>query len=210
MAHGAAFRRDFETPGCAGARSLLRHRRYDVCAYGGAPRRGRADSGRRLFPCHAATGGGQRERTRLPESEPGPGPSLRWIEADALRLPFPAEHFDLVTSALVFATSPTTMRDCGRSRVCCVRAENAAFWISESRRLDGKDLSRLLQERAAEDRHADFRSARALCISARIRRALSRARKRCSDACGEPVSPRLRGLPTHSALRGCIVGVKSV
>ncbi len=34
--------------------------------------------------------------------QPGPGPSLRWIEADALRLPFPAEHFDLVTSAFGF------------------------------------------------------------------------------------------------------------
>jgi demethylmenaquinone methyltransferase/2-methoxy-6-polyprenyl-1,4-benzoquinol methylase len=28
--------------------------------------------------------------------------SLRWIEADALRLPFPDEHFDLVTSAFGF------------------------------------------------------------------------------------------------------------
>jgi len=31
-----------------------------------------------------------------------PGPSLRWIEADALRLPFPDGHFDLVTSAFGF------------------------------------------------------------------------------------------------------------
>jgi demethylmenaquinone methyltransferase/2-methoxy-6-polyprenyl-1,4-benzoquinol methylase len=29
-------------------------------------------------------------------------PSLRWIEADALRLPFPDAHFDLVTSAFGF------------------------------------------------------------------------------------------------------------
>jgi demethylmenaquinone methyltransferase/2-methoxy-6-polyprenyl-1,4-benzoquinol methylase len=28
--------------------------------------------------------------------------SLRWVEADALRLPFPNEHFDLVTSAFGF------------------------------------------------------------------------------------------------------------
>jgi demethylmenaquinone methyltransferase / 2-methoxy-6-polyprenyl-1,4-benzoquinol methylase len=28
--------------------------------------------------------------------------SLRWVEADALRLPFPDEHFDLVTSAFGF------------------------------------------------------------------------------------------------------------
>ena len=30
------------------------------------------------------------------------GPSLRWIEADALNLPFPDAHFDLVTSAFGF------------------------------------------------------------------------------------------------------------
>jgi demethylmenaquinone methyltransferase/2-methoxy-6-polyprenyl-1,4-benzoquinol methylase len=29
-------------------------------------------------------------------------PSLRWIEADALRLPFPDAHFDLLTSAFGF------------------------------------------------------------------------------------------------------------
>ena len=29
-------------------------------------------------------------------------PSLRWVEADALSLPFPASHFDLVTSAFGF------------------------------------------------------------------------------------------------------------
>ena len=32
----------------------------------------------------------------------GKGTSLRWIEADALRLPFPDAHFDLVTSAFGF------------------------------------------------------------------------------------------------------------
>ena len=32
----------------------------------------------------------------------GRGTSLRWIEADALQLPFPDEHFDLVTSAFGF------------------------------------------------------------------------------------------------------------
>ena len=32
----------------------------------------------------------------------GQAPSLRWIEADALRLPFPDGHFDLVTSAFGF------------------------------------------------------------------------------------------------------------
>jgi len=32
----------------------------------------------------------------------GRGKALRWIEADALQLPFPEEHFDLVTSAFGF------------------------------------------------------------------------------------------------------------
>jgi demethylmenaquinone methyltransferase/2-methoxy-6-polyprenyl-1,4-benzoquinol methylase len=30
------------------------------------------------------------------------GTSLRWVEADALQLPFPSAHFDLVTSAFGF------------------------------------------------------------------------------------------------------------
>src|SRR5260370_2217913 len=35
-------------------------------------------------------------------SEKGRGTTLRWIEADALNLPFPDGHFDLVTSAFGF------------------------------------------------------------------------------------------------------------
>jgi len=34
--------------------------------------------------------------------QPGQAPALHWIEADALRLPFPDAHFDLVTSAFGF------------------------------------------------------------------------------------------------------------
>ncbi|MGA9355173.1 MAG: class I SAM-dependent methyltransferase [Terriglobales bacterium] len=37
-----------------------------------------------------------------PATAPAMAPSLRWVEADALRLPFPNEHFDLVTSAFGF------------------------------------------------------------------------------------------------------------
>jgi demethylmenaquinone methyltransferase/2-methoxy-6-polyprenyl-1,4-benzoquinol methylase len=36
------------------------------------------------------------------KSETGQTATLRWIEADALRLPFPDGHFDLVTSAFGF------------------------------------------------------------------------------------------------------------
>jgi demethylmenaquinone methyltransferase/2-methoxy-6-polyprenyl-1,4-benzoquinol methylase len=35
-------------------------------------------------------------------AEKGRGTSLRWIEADALRLPFPDAHFDLITAAFGF------------------------------------------------------------------------------------------------------------
>lgn len=35
-------------------------------------------------------------------AEKGRGTSLQWIEADALRLPFPDAHFDLITSAFGF------------------------------------------------------------------------------------------------------------
>jgi len=37
-----------------------------------------------------------------PAAAKGRGTTLRWIEADALRLPFPDGHFDLVTSAFGF------------------------------------------------------------------------------------------------------------
>ena len=36
------------------------------------------------------------------QAETGQAPSLRWVEADALRLPFPGGQFDLVTSAFGF------------------------------------------------------------------------------------------------------------
>ena len=36
------------------------------------------------------------------QGETGQAPSLRWVEADALRLPFPDGNFDLVTSAFGF------------------------------------------------------------------------------------------------------------
>ena len=36
------------------------------------------------------------------KNETAHAPSLRWIEADALHLPFPDAHFDLVTSAFRF------------------------------------------------------------------------------------------------------------
>jgi demethylmenaquinone methyltransferase / 2-methoxy-6-polyprenyl-1,4-benzoquinol methylase len=38
----------------------------------------------------------------LQATKNGPSETPRWLEADALRLPFPSEHFDLVTSAFGF------------------------------------------------------------------------------------------------------------
>jgi demethylmenaquinone methyltransferase / 2-methoxy-6-polyprenyl-1,4-benzoquinol methylase len=49
--------------------------------------------------------------------ETGQASSLRWIEADALRLPFPDRHFDLVTSAFGFrnlADYDTGLREIAR------------------------------------------------------------------------------------------------
>jgi len=58
---------------------------------------------------------------------------LKWIEADALRLPFPDSYFDLITAAFGFRNLPTTMRDCARWSVYYVREVSAAFWILASR-----------------------------------------------------------------------------
>jgi len=42
------------------------------------------------------------QRAAAKAAEKGSGATLHWIEADALRLPFPDGHFDLVTSAFGF------------------------------------------------------------------------------------------------------------
>ncbi len=65
--------------------------------------------------CRRAGGGGaqivgadfshamlQRAAAKAPEKGKGRGATIRWIEADALRLPFPDGHFHLVTSAFGF------------------------------------------------------------------------------------------------------------
>ena len=44
----------------------------------------------------------QRAAAKSTTRETGRAPSLRWVEADALRLPFPGGQFDLVTSAFGF------------------------------------------------------------------------------------------------------------
>ena len=44
----------------------------------------------------------QRARAKSLDSSANANPTPRWIEADALRLPFPSQHFNLVTSAFGF------------------------------------------------------------------------------------------------------------
>ena len=53
-----------------------------------------------LTPCCSARR--QRREEKDKDKEKGSGATLCWIEADALRLPFPDEHFNLVTSAFGF------------------------------------------------------------------------------------------------------------
>ena len=64
----------------------------------------------------------------------GQAPSLRWIEADALRLPFPDAHFDLVTSAFGFRNLADY--DAGLREIAtraALRGANAVFSISGNR-----------------------------------------------------------------------------
>jgi len=58
-----------------------------------------------LTPCCSAR---RRRRKSKRKRREGSGAKLRWIEADALRLPFPDGHFNLVTRHSVFETWPTT------------------------------------------------------------------------------------------------------
>ena len=81
-------------PDCSRARSLLRHRRHDFRFTTARRLRTSADSRRGFFSRHAAARGGEGKRH---DARP-----LQWIEADALRLPFPDGHFNLVTSAFGF------------------------------------------------------------------------------------------------------------
>ena len=59
----------------------------------------------------------QRAAAKAQEKEKGSGAALRWIEADALQLPFPDRHFNLVTSAFGFrnlADYDAGLREIGR------------------------------------------------------------------------------------------------
>jgi len=72
--------------------------------------------------------------------ETGQAPSLRWIEADALRLPFPDAHFDLVTSAFGFRNLADY--DAGLCEIARVLAPNGQCGILDF----GEPRGRLLGE----------------------------------------------------------------
>ena len=74
---------------------MLRNGRHDVRAAPAGREVLAADSWRRLLSRHAAA-----RHREIVGSKRGKIPS--WIEADALSLPFPSAHFDLVTSAFGF------------------------------------------------------------------------------------------------------------
>ena len=77
-------------PGCAGARPVLRHRRHDL----------------RAAPSHEwrrSLVGADFSHAMLVRAEEKSGErKIRWVEADALNLPFASNQFQLVTSAFGF------------------------------------------------------------------------------------------------------------
>jgi demethylmenaquinone methyltransferase / 2-methoxy-6-polyprenyl-1,4-benzoquinol methylase len=67
------------------------------------------------------------------------GTSLRWVEADALHLPFPDSHFDLVTSAFGFRNLADY--DAGLREICRVLrpgGESGILDFAEPRGVVGK------------------------------------------------------------------------
>ena len=109
---------------------------------------------------------------RCSEKSAAPG----WIEADALNLPFPEAHFDLVTSAFGFrnlADYDAGLREI--VRVLRPGGECGILDFSEPKGCDGRGLPHVLQTSAAASWHDDLRSAWAVCLSARLGGALSRA-----------------------------------
>jgi SAM-dependent methyltransferase len=104
----------------------------------------------------------------------GTGTTLRWIEADALRLPFPDGNFHLVTSAFGFRNLADYDAGIARDRAGAGSGRRVRhFGFRRARWLTGKTLSCLLQESSSENWHYDFGSARSVRVFAGIGRALS-------------------------------------
>ena len=111
-------------PGSAGPRPMLWHGRYDARP---APPGREVLSAKfwariSLMPC-----------CNGPASKAAATP-LRWIEADALRLPFPDDHFDLITSAFGFRNLADY--DAGLQEIIRVlrpgrRIRHSGFWRAQ-------------------------------------------------------------------------------
>ena len=107
-----------------------------------------------------------------------------WIEADALRLPFPGQHFNLVTSAFGFrnlADYDAGLREI--VRVLQPGGECGILDFSEPKGLIGHLYRILLQTNSAARRHTDFRRPRTLRLSAQLSRTFSRAAGNARHAC---------------------------
>ena len=99
---------------------------------------------------------------------------VKWIEADALQLPFPDQSFDLVTSAFGFrnlADYDAGLREI--RRVLRPGGEVGILEFSEPRRSARKGLQLVLQIRAAQNRQTDFGCAKRVFLSPRLSRPLS-------------------------------------
>ena len=100
-AYGSHFRHIFAQPACrildlcCGTGDMTFALRKQACKEG---KRQLANFGSRFLSCHAAAGSSKSHGQNATSA----GITPRWIEADALSLPFPDEHFNLVTSAFGF------------------------------------------------------------------------------------------------------------
>ncbi len=102
------------------------------------------------------------------------GRKIRWVEADALNLPFSSEQFQLVTSAFGFRNLANYDRGLAEIyRVLAPEGEMGILDFGEPKGLDRQIVSSLLSPSTSRHRHAHFWRARSLCISACVRVALS-------------------------------------
>ena len=149
----------------------------------------------------------QRARSKSLEQSRQNGKSAmpRWIEADALCLPFPDQHFSLVTSAFGFRNLADY--DAGLREIAARVAARRRVRHSRLQRTQGIDrpsLSPLLQAGSAARRHHAFRRSRPLCLSSQFGRTLSRAAGDAGSHAPSPVFAKPVGRPIPSALPACI------
>ena len=109
---------------------------------------------------------------------------IRWIEADALELPFASNHFQLVTSAFGFRNLANY--DAGLTEIFRVLAPGGEMGIldfGEPKGLIGKVLSSVFPARASGDRDHDLGRQRSVRVSAGVGVALPCRLRRCCSAC---------------------------